>query len=107
MKKGEVVEWDAKVGKKTLDAVFAEPGARMFGEVAIGTNYNIQKFTHNTLFDEKIGGSIHMAVGASYPETGGKNKSSVHWDLVNSMRDGGQIFGDGQLLYENGEFLPF
>lgn len=107
VKNGTVVEWHAEKGKETLDAVFAEVGANRFGEVAIGTNYNIQKFTHNTLFDEKIGGSIHMAVGASYPETGGKNKSSVHWDLVNSMRNGGQIIADGKLIYENGEFLPF
>ena len=101
---GRVMRWDAQKGRETLDAVFSQDGARYFGEVAIGTNKFIQEFTHNTLFDEKIGGSIHMAVGASYPETGGQNVSAVHWDLVHSMVDGGEIIADGTLIYQNGKF---
>ncbi|MDU4830387.1 MAG: aminopeptidase, partial [Clostridium perfringens] len=75
-----------------------------FGEVAIGTNYGIKKFTRNMLFDEKIGGTVHMAIGDSMPEAGGKNRSSLHWDMLCDMRNGGRIYADGELFYENGEF---
>lgn len=102
---GEVKKWEAVKGKELLDRVFAIEGARYFGEVAIGTNYNIQRATKNILFDEKIGGTIHMAVGQSYKSTGGLNKSSIHWDMITDMRDGGQIYADDELIYENGKFL--
>jgi aminopeptidase len=102
---GKVVEWSAERGQDLLDQVFAIDGANYFGEVAIGTNYSIQQATKNILFDEKIGGSIHMAVGQSYGQCGGKNKSSVHWDMISDMRDGGKIFADGTLIYEDGNFL--
>jgi len=105
VKDGEVVKWDAEMGKDILDKVFAIDGARHWGEVAIGTNYNIQRTTRNILFDEKIGGSIHMAVGQSYKQCGGKNESTVHWDMITDMKNGGQIFADGVLIYENGAFL--
>lgn len=105
VKDGVVVEWDAEIGKNLLDEVFEVPGARQFGEVAIGTNYDIQQATKNILFDEKIGGTIHMAVGQSYPQTGAKNKSVVHWDMISGMQNGGQIIVDGQKIYENGLFL--
>ena len=82
-----------------------DAGARVLGEFAIGTNYSIQKFTREILFDEKIGGSIHMAVGAGYPDTGSKNKSAVHWDLICDTRDGTQITVDGIPFYRSGEFL--
>ena len=82
-----------------------DEGASYFGEVAIGTNYGIKKFTRNILFDEKIGGTIHMAIGDSFPEAGGKNKSSLHWDMICDMRNGGKIYADGELFYENGEFI--
>ncbi|MEE9440281.1 MAG: aminopeptidase [Saprospiraceae bacterium] len=107
VKDGMVVKWDAKRGKEILDSVFEVEGARQFGEVAIGTNYNIQRATKNILFDEKIGGTIHMAVGQSYKHTGGKNSSSIHWDMISDMKDGGQIITDGKLIYENGRFLEF
>ena len=81
-----------------------DEGARRVGEFAIGTNYSVQKFTRNTLFDEKIGGTIHMALGASPRESGGVNESGVHWDIVNDMRDGGKIYADGKLIYKDGEF---
>ena len=64
----------------------------------------IQRFTRSILYDEKIGGTMHMAVGASYPETGGVNKSAVHWDMICDMRDGGQIFIDDDLFYDSGTF---
>lgn len=102
---GMVASWTAEEGQELLDKVFSVPGARYFGEVAIGTNMNIQRATRNILFDEKIGGSIHMAVGQSYKHCGGKNESSVHWDLITDMKNGGRIFADGELIYENGKFI--
>jgi aminopeptidase len=102
---GIVQKWDARRGKEVLDVVFATEGARVFGEAAIGTNYNIQKATKNILFDEKIGGSIHMAVGQSYIQTGGKNQSTIHWDMISNMKDGGEIIADGKLIYKDGKFL--
>jgi len=104
---GEVIEWSAEQGEDILDKVFDIDGARFFGEVAIGTNYSIQRPTKNILFDEKIGGTIHMAVGQSYKQTGGKNMSAIHWDMITDMKDGGQIFIDGKLAYQNGHFLDF
>jgi len=104
---GIVVKWDAERGKEVIDEVMKIPGANRFGEVAIGTNYNIQRATKNILFDEKIGGSIHMAVGQAYKQNGGLNKSSIHWDMISDMKDGGQIIVDGELIYENGEFIIF
>ena len=103
--KGEVVSWEAEKGKEFLDEIFRIPGARYFGEVAIGTNYNIQRMTKNILFDEKIGGSVHMAIGQSYVQTGGKNQSAIHWDMITDMKSGGRIFADGNLIYEDGRFL--
>jgi len=104
---GKVEKWEAKKGKKLLDQVFAIDGARYFGEVAIGTNYNIQQPTKNILFDEKIGGTIHMAVGQSYKQTGAKNQSPIHWDMITDMTSGGEIYADGEKVYENGHFIIF
>lgn len=103
--KGKVTHWTADEGQDLLDELFTVPGSRFFGEVAIGTNYNIQQPTLNILFDEKIGGTIHMAVGQSYLQTGGTNNSVIHWDMITDMRQGGQIYADGILIYENGRFL--
>lgn len=105
VKDGLVVNWSADRGRELLDEVFKIEGSRRFGEAAIGMNEGINRFTKNILFDEKTGGTIHMAIGASYPETGGKNESSLHWDLINDMRDGGKIFADGVCVYENGRFV--
>jgi len=106
VKKGKVVNAEAKTGEELLKSLLAtDEGASYFGEVAIGTNYGIKKFTRNILFDEKIGGTIHMAIGDSFPEAGGKNKSSLHWDMICDMRNGGKIYADGELFYENGEFI--
>ena len=87
---------------KTLDT---DEGARRLGEFAIGTNPNITRFTGNTLFDEKIKGTCHMAVGASIPGTGGVNELAVHWDMVCDLRKDSRIYADGELFYENGEFV--
>ncbi len=82
-----------------------DAGSRRLGEFAIGTNPDIQKFTGSILFDEKIGGTVHMAVGQGYLETGSVNQSSVHWDMICDMRAGGEILVDGELFYRNGKFL--
>lgn len=83
----------------------SDEGARHLGEFAIGTNFDINKFTGNILFDEKIGGTFHMALGAGYPDTGSKNKSSIHWDMICDMRTDSEIKVDGDLLYKNGQFV--
>jgi aminopeptidase len=105
VQEGYVTGWDAAKGKKLLDQIFEIDGARRFGEAAIGTNDTINRFTKNILFDEKIGGTIHMALGASYPETGGKNTSALHWDLINDMHQDSGIYADGILIYQNGSFI--
>lgn len=105
VKDGEVVQWEAEEGQAILDQIFAIEGSRFFGEVAIGTNYRIQRTTRNILFDEKIGGSIHMAIGQSYLQTGGKNQSAVHWDMISDMKQGGEIIADGRVVYRDGRFL--
>jgi aminopeptidase len=87
---------------KTLDT---DPGARVLGEIGIGTNYGIKGFTGEILLDEKIGGTVHLAVGASYPESGGVNESAVHWDMVCDLRKGGRITVDGDPLMEDGKLL--
>ena len=87
---------------KTLDT---DPGARVLGELGIGTNYGIGAFTGEILLDEKIGGTVHLAVGASYPESGGTNTSAIHWDMVCDLRKGGRITVDGDLLMEDGKLL--
>lgn len=105
-KDGKVINASAEKGEAFfLSMINQDEGARRLGEFAIGTNTKIQKITGNILFDEKIGGSIHMALGASYPETGGKNESGLHWDLIKNMKNGGQIFADNRLVYENGKFV--
>ena len=86
---------------KTLDT---DEGARRLGELGIGTNYGIDRFTKEILLDEKIGGTVHLAVGMSYPETGGTNNSAVHWDMVCDLRQGGRITVDGEPLQVDGSF---
>ncbi|WP_324669306.1 aminopeptidase [Geochorda subterranea] len=103
---GRVVEASARRGEDLLHALLdSDDGARYLGELGIGTNFQIQRFTRNMLFDEKIGGTIHLAIGAGYPETGSRNKSGVHWDMLCDMRDGGEIWADGRLIYQAGRFV--
>ncbi len=79
--------------------------SRYLGEFAIGTNFGIQQFTGSILFDEKIGGTVHVAIGAGYPDTGSVNKSSVHWDMICDMRKDSEIHVDGELFYKDGQFV--
>ena len=88
-----------------LKMLESDVGARYLGEFAIGTNFEIDRFTGQILFDEKIGGSFHMALGAGYPETGSKNKSAIHWDMICDMRTDSEILVDGDLFYKNGQFV--
>ncbi|MGD8538497.1 MAG: aminopeptidase [Candidatus Aminicenantes bacterium] len=105
-KEGKVVKADASKNHPYLEEMISmDKGASFVGEFAIGTNDNITKFTKNILFDEKIGGTIHVALGASIPETGGVNESALHWDMVCDLRVGGELYGDGTLIYKNGKFL--
>jgi aminopeptidase len=102
---GKVVKATAEKNEAyLLSQLAADEGAKYLGEFAIGTNYGIQQFTKSILFDEKIGGSVHMAVGAGYPETGSKNKSSIHWDFICDLREDSEIRVDGELLYKDGQF---
>ncbi len=105
-KKGKVVEATAAKNEPfLLEMLNMDAGARRLGELGIGTNRNIQRFIKNILFDEKIGGTIHLAVGAAYPEAGGKNKSALHWDMIKDLRKGGAIYVDGKLFQRNGRFV--
>ncbi|HUZ83185.1 MAG TPA: aminopeptidase [Gaiellales bacterium] len=103
---GRVVESDAATGAEYLRQMIGMDGGSVLGEFAIGTNYAVDRFTKQILFDEKIGGSCHMALGAGYPETGSVNVSGLHWDMVCDLRDGGEIHADGEPIYRAGEFLP-
>ncbi len=105
---GRVVESSAEKGEEYLNAMLdADEGARYLGELGIGTNYGIPRATKNILFDEKLGGTVHLAVGRSYEKTGGKNESSVHWDLISDLREGGELYVDGELLQKDGKFLQY
>lgn len=100
---GKVVTEKASKNQELLTAMLnTDAGARYLGEWGIGTNYGIQRFTKNMLFDEKIGGTIHFAVGATYPETGSKNDSGIHWDMLCDMKDA-EIRVDGELFYKDGK----
>lgn len=104
--KGRVISAEARVGEQLLLAMIAsDEGAHYLGEFAIGTNYEINRFTRNILFDEKLGGSIHMALGAGYPETGSRNTSSIHWDMICDMRTDSEMSADGEIFYRNGKFI--
>jgi len=107
-KKGRVVDARADKGEDYLQAMLdSDAGARYVGELAFGTNYSITKFTKNTLFDEKIGGTMHVAIGAALPESGGRNKSSLHWDMVCDTRKGFTVYGDGKPIMKDGKHSQF
>jgi len=105
-KRGKVVR--ATAGKNEdflLKMLDTDEGSRYVGEFAFGTNPGIQRFTKNTLFDEKIGGTIHMALGKGYPESGSKNNSAIHWDMVCDLRQGGEVRVDGTPFVKDGKFV--
>jgi aminopeptidase len=105
-KDGKVIKATAAKNEQfLLKMLETDEGARYVGEFAIGTNFGIQRFTKNTLFDEKIGGTIHLALGKGYLETGSKNKSAIHWDMVCDLRDGGEVRVDGTLFLKDGKIL--
>jgi aminopeptidase len=105
---GRVVEASAEKGEEYLKSMLdADQGARYLGELGIGTNYGIPRATKNILFDEKLGGTVHLAIGRSYEKTGGKNDSSVHWDLICDLREGGELYADGELIEKDGAFRDF
>ncbi|MEM0340867.1 MAG: aminopeptidase [Acidilobaceae archaeon] len=104
-RKGEVVEASATKGENLLKKILeVDEGARRVGEFAFGLNYDINKFTKQILLDEKIGGTIHLALGSGYITTGSKNKSAIHWDMIKDMSKA-KVYGDKELIYENGKFL--
>jgi aminopeptidase len=102
---GEVVAAEAARGGDYLDALLQTDGARVLGEVAFGLNYEIDRFTGNILFDEKIGGTMHFALGSSFRSTGGANMSGMHWDLICDLREEGEVYADGELIWRAGRFL--
>lgn len=104
-KNGKVTKATAAKGQDLLRELLKIEGANRLGEAAIGTNYGINRFTKNMLFDEKMGGTLHMALGNSYPETGGKNRSAIHWDILKDMKKNAEIYADNEAFYKNGKFL--
>jgi aminopeptidase len=105
---GRVVEASAEKGEEYLRSMLdADEGARYLGELGIGTNFGIPRATKNILFDEKLGGTVHLAIGRSYEKTGGKNDSSVHWDLICDLREGGELYADGELVQKDGSFPDY
>ncbi|MBV8711235.1 MAG: aminopeptidase, partial [Solirubrobacterales bacterium] len=96
---GKVTQATAARGQAYLDAALAtDPGARFLGELGIGTNTGIDRATGSILLDEKMAGTVHLALGRSYPETGGRNASALHWDLICDLRDGGRLTADGEAI---------
>ena len=105
-REGVVVDARAARGQDYLRQTLAtDPGASRLGEIGIGTNAGIDRPIGAILFDEKIGGTVHLAIGSSYPETGGVNESAVHWDMICDLRGGGRLRADGEVIQENGAFL--
>ncbi|MCP5470391.1 MAG: aminopeptidase [Chlamydiales bacterium] len=103
--KGEVVQATASKNEAFLHAMIKQDaGASRLGEIAIGTNYRIESFSQNILFDEKIGGTFHAALGAGYPETKCTNQSGLHWDMICDLRQGGTIEADGEVISKDGKF---
>lgn len=103
---GKVVNFDAAKGRDLLENILGIEGADGVGEFAIGTNYNITKFTKNMLFDEKMGGTLHMALGMGYKDSGSQAMSAIHWDILKDMKEpGSEVRADGKPIYAAGEWL--
>jgi aminopeptidase len=104
-REGRVVAATAAKGQDYLETLLnSDEGARRLGEAAFGLNYDISRFTRNILFDEKLGGTIHLALGESFHQIGGKNTSAIHWDMICDMR-AGEAYADGELIYQGGRFV--
>jgi aminopeptidase len=103
---GRVVEAEAKSANDYLHSLLdMDEGARILGEVAFGLNYEIDRFTRDILFDEKIGGTLHLALGSSFKKLGGENDSGLHWDMICDLREEGEVYADGELVWKAGRFL--
>jgi aminopeptidase len=103
---GRVVAAEAARGDDYLSSLLdMDDGARVLGEVAFGLNYEIDRFTRNILFDEKIGGTMHLALGSGFPQAGGANTSGLHWDMICDLRAEGEVYVDGELVWKAGRFL--
>ncbi len=103
---GRVVQAEASRGDDYLQSLLEmDAGARVLGEVAFGLNYEIDRFTRNILFDEKIGGTMHLALGSGFPQAGGQNTSGLHWDMICDLREDGEVHADGELIWQAGRFL--
>jgi len=103
---GRVVRADAGQGNEFLQSLLdMDAGARILGEVAFGLNYEIERFTRDILFDEKIGGTMHFALGSSFKKLGGRNESGLHWDMICDLRADGEVYADGELVWKAGQFL--
>ena len=103
---GSVVHAEAARGDDYLKTLLEmDNGARILGEVAFGLNYEIDRFTRNILFDEKIGGTMHLALGSAFSQAGGSNISGLHWDMICDLREDGEVYADGELIWQAGQFL--
>jgi aminopeptidase len=103
---GRVAHAEAARGDDYLNTLLAmDDGARILGEVAFGLNYEIDRFTRNILFDEKIGGTMHLALGSAFSQAGGSNISGLHWDMICDLREDGEVYADGELIWQAGRFL--
>jgi aminopeptidase len=103
---GRVVDAEAKTANDYLQSLLdMDAGARILGEVAFGLNYEIDRFTRDILFDEKIGGTLHLALGSSFHKLGGENDSGLHWDMICDLRAEGEVYADGELVWKAGHFL--
>jgi len=103
---GRVVRAEATRGADYLRTLLdMDADARVVGEFAFGLNYEIDRFTRNILFDENIGGTVHIALGSGFPDLGGRNRSGLHWDLICDLRAEGEVYADGELIWKAGQFL--
>jgi aminopeptidase len=103
---GKVVAAEAAEGQDYLAALLdMDDGARVAGEFAFGLNYEIDRFTRNILLDEKIGGTVHLALGAGFKQVGGRNASALHWDMICDLRQEGEVYADGDLVWKAGRFV--
>jgi aminopeptidase len=103
---GNVTAAEAARGDDYLQSLLGiDDGARVVGEFAFGLNYEIDRWTRNILFDEKIGGTVHLALGSGFPQAGGHNSSGLHWDMICDLRAEGEVYADGELIWKAGRFL--
>jgi aminopeptidase len=103
---GRVVAAEARAGQDYLESLLdMDDGARILGELAFGMNYEVDRFSRDILFDEKIGGTMHLALGSSFKQLGGQNESGLHWDMICDLRADGEVYADGELVWKSGRFL--